>query len=458
MGGGHQLLITIPTLHVISTSDMTNPDDSRRVYLLCRPIFSGNNAHIRRHKKIKELLNKSKEPLRPLLEDIGEERLIEIVRSLLECRIFASELRAKVEFPDLFRPSPSRDAQRQASEIDAARSTAEALDEIASRNGGEEDVDVSADEDIEEALGTIEDLEPQPSVPMKKQALGDKIPSLYPSYLPYQTQHLILNMAQQVLEECCFDFATTSMSSILKQKKWECSSAVELTKWIKIFRKKEGKVHLPPLPPEIDSDTLGVILAKVSDLRHTAVHRLPTTAKGISRLLEHAVKFAQILQDTVRAAQLDDMRSALDSQIQAMELNKNALEDMATVELLEIQRQREELDRREAALIDGMLKDDLENKALVGQLLEDNARGIFHGGNNVLSRSHAKVDVPSPKGESSRTKGTEDMSKNDGSNSCKEVQGNQTNGSSGHDDEDEQDERTEWANKNLEFIKAILEN
>jgi len=107
----------------------------RRAYVLCRPIFSGSDAQVRKTKKVKELVNKSKNSLEPLLRDIGKARLVEILRSLLENRIFESELRAKVEFPDLFRPSPLRHVQRQASEIDAARSVAEALDEIASQNG-----------------------------------------------------------------------------------------------------------------------------------------------------------------------------------------------------------------------------------------------------------------------------------------------------------------------------------
>lgn len=107
----------------------------RRIYLTCRPIFSGVNAQVRKQRKIKELVNKSKKSLQPLLRDIGEAKVIEILKSLLEKRIFESELRAKVEFPDLFRPSPFRNSQRQASEVDAARSTAAALDDIISQDG-----------------------------------------------------------------------------------------------------------------------------------------------------------------------------------------------------------------------------------------------------------------------------------------------------------------------------------
>jgi hypothetical protein len=108
---------------------------------------------VRKLKKVKELVNNSRKSLKPLLRDDGETRLVETLRHLLESRIFESELRAKVEFPDLFRPSPFRDAQRQVSEIDAARSTAEALDEIVSQDGeelGVEDIENNEPEEAEE--------------------------------------------------------------------------------------------------------------------------------------------------------------------------------------------------------------------------------------------------------------------------------------------------------------------
>jgi hypothetical protein len=80
-----------------------------QIYVTCRPIFSGQNAQVRKTKKIKELI-KGKGSLRPLLRDIGETRLVEILRDLLESRTFESEFCAKKEFPHLFRLSPLRDA------------------------------------------------------------------------------------------------------------------------------------------------------------------------------------------------------------------------------------------------------------------------------------------------------------------------------------------------------------
>jgi len=128
---------------------MASNDSRRRVYLLCRPIFSGNNALVRRHRKVKELVN-GNGSLKPLLKDIGEARLVEILRDLLENRIFESELKAKVAFPELFRPSPIRDAQRQAFEIDAARSNAEVLEEITHMDSESPEVEDIEDDEPEE--------------------------------------------------------------------------------------------------------------------------------------------------------------------------------------------------------------------------------------------------------------------------------------------------------------------
>jgi hypothetical protein len=58
--------------------------------------------------------------------------MINIIKVLLEQRIFESELKAKIAFPKLFRLSPIRNIQRTASENNTARSEVEALKKIAS--------------------------------------------------------------------------------------------------------------------------------------------------------------------------------------------------------------------------------------------------------------------------------------------------------------------------------------
>src|SRR5215469_4868795 len=119
------------------------------------------------------------------------------------------------------------------------------------------------------------------------------MPSLYPSYLPYHVQHLILTTAQRVLEECCFRFTKRWLPSILKYHGWDCAEAVELTKWTRILAKRSASTNLPMHALKLSGSTLQDILFATNKLRHTAVHRLPTSARGIGQLIQSAVKLAE---------------------------------------------------------------------------------------------------------------------------------------------------------------------
>lgn len=103
-----------------------------RVHLACRAIFTRQTALVRKQKKIRELVEQRKTSFKPLFTELGVEGLVEVLKVLLDDRIFESELRAKEMFPDLFLPSPVRDIQRAESEYHAVQSVAEALGEIES--------------------------------------------------------------------------------------------------------------------------------------------------------------------------------------------------------------------------------------------------------------------------------------------------------------------------------------
>lgn len=112
---------------------------------------------LRKSKKVREVVEKHKSSFQPLIKEFGNDKVIGILKELLAGRIFQSELRAKVEFPELFRSSPARDVQRTTSENDAARSEAEALEEIASLEGKEDDpagdpVETTQGDAVEDAI------------------------------------------------------------------------------------------------------------------------------------------------------------------------------------------------------------------------------------------------------------------------------------------------------------------
>ncbi|RYP90803.1 hypothetical protein DL770_003064 [Monosporascus sp. CRB-9-2] len=350
------------------------PVDKRRVYLACRGVFTGDKAHIRQLKKVRKVVEQHKASLRTLIQDLGEEKTIEAVRDLLERRIFESELRAKIEFPELFHSSPKQEIQREASEIDAARSAAEAINEIAIVEEAEADTDGEAGEATVVNGNEAESHDTaEASNPMKPAVL----PSLYPIFIPYKAQHLILNEAQRLLEESCFEFLQKWLPSTLEQKGWECASSIELTKSMRLIARnaagipKEAFIDLGNIPLE-------QILFAANELRHSAVHRLPNTARGIRDLCKSAVTLATTLGDNIRAIKLEEMCHELDDKMETMKLNKNALEITAMARLEEIKRQREELDRREKEIVAQMVKEDRENKAFMGVLLEESVDRILN--------------------------------------------------------------------------------
>ncbi|KAK1996816.1 hypothetical protein LX36DRAFT_722330 [Colletotrichum falcatum] len=304
----------------------------QQVYRMCRALFSGNDARIRDKKPTKEMLLKDKDSLQPPVETVSEKRLVKAVQNLLDSRAFESDLRAKVLFLDRLRTSPQRDDEREASKAESARSVANIVEEITQyRTMSPTETNADGGSGSTTAPGSPH---PVPNVPL-----------IYPSHLPYGTQHAILTTAQRVLEECCFDFADRRFPNVLRKQGWDCALAVELTKWDKILAR--GISQLPS-----DSTTLSVfsikdLLAPTRQLRHTAVHRLPATASGVREMLRAALRLTEALQDHTRAAQLQELISDVDEKIKTMELTKNVLEGRTPNQREEIRRGREDLDRRE---------------------------------------------------------------------------------------------------------------
>lgn len=120
-------------------------------------------------------------------------------------------------------------------------------------------------------------------------------------------------------------------------------------------------------------------LLAVNKLRHSAVHRLRISAKGILQMIFAATELAQTMSDATRASQLEDLSKELQSMIQSQELNKNYLETKLNNELDEIKRLREELMKREQEAISTMVTEDKQNAQFVGSLLERRLRSILDG-------------------------------------------------------------------------------
>ncbi|KAK3619915.1 hypothetical protein LTR22_025801 [Elasticomyces elasticus] len=282
----------------------SSASERRRVYLACRAIFAGNNAQLRKQKKIKEVIKKKQAYLAPLIRDIGFENVVEVSRILLEDGVFESDLKAK----------------RTESEHNAARSAAEALEEMMSNGDLEVNDDEAKDDGVAKTVVEIEDAH----------------------------------------EECFFEFGQHWLSSFLDEKGWDCSEAVELTKWTRVLIKRSEK--LPAQAFKFTEKSLSTILLATRDIRHTVVHRLPTPARSIINLVNAAVACPEALQDHKRAAQLEELCAETRAKAEAMELNKNAVEGRLNQELAEIPKRRDELARLEKSVVDNVNEDDASQK------------------------------------------------------------------------------------------------
>jgi hypothetical protein len=120
--------------------------------------------------------------------------------------------------------------------------------------------------------------------------------TLRPSVFPYNVQHHILSLSQQILEEVCFRFMKRWLPSLLKKCSWTCAAAVELTKWVRVIKK-----HLDILPNGCmnteQQKCFKETLPHITRLRHTAVHRLHLTSVQLLKQVHSAYMLAEVLQD-----------------------------------------------------------------------------------------------------------------------------------------------------------------
>ncbi|RAH51135.1 uncharacterized protein BO95DRAFT_469939 [Aspergillus brunneoviolaceus CBS 621.78] len=364
--------------------------ERRQIFLACRAIFSGTNANIRKTKTIRAHLENHHESLQALIPSYNVWRALPVVKCFLEKGLFQSNSKAQVEFPGLLEPCSVRQTQHAALEQEASRSAAQVLQEVTETYEAQQ-----CQEEEENKKGSGGPV-PEPamaSIPIavnsgavaehvwantSDQTLSAERPPapLFPLYLPYHTQHHILTTVQKVLEECIFDFCQKWLPDELARRGWDCAAAVELSKWTRLLGPWASQLPDGTLRP---SDlALETMLATVVKIRHTAVHRLPTTAQGVCDLVAVAVKLAATLGDALRTAQLDDLHRDLQEKTTILESNKSLLEANLACQLDNIQAEREQLDRREQALRAKTIQDDGENKRMVGLLVERSLDQIFN--------------------------------------------------------------------------------
>lgn len=158
------------------------------------------------------------------------------------------------------------------------------------------------------------------------------------------------------------------MPDILKKKNWDCSEAAELNLWAAEFLQRQSEFS--DRTDDI-GQPLTTLLRSVMDIRHTAVHRICISARGLEQFLLNAESFATLLGDTARLQALTELRRNIQQAIEELERNKHVLVSKLRETLKRVAAQRAELDRVEEMAIADMMREDGEYQAFAGKNLEE---------------------------------------------------------------------------------------
>ena len=167
----------------------------------------------------------------------------------------------------------------------------------------------------------------------------------------------------------------------MQARNWNEVESIELTKWTQRFAK-----YATSLPPSaihpIPGKTITEVLFETSKLRHSAVHRLPTSAAGMVKMLNAAITFAEALNDPKRAEKIIQMKVQLKASIEEIVQHQSLLERKLTDQLGELARRRAELDKLERSSIEEMLETDREQRTEVSFAFESFLVGSQHASNH----------------------------------------------------------------------------
>ncbi|KAK5631102.1 hypothetical protein RRF57_006817 [Xylaria bambusicola] len=321
---------------------MNSLPDEKEVYLALRNVFEGRNATIRKPKTVRKLIDDAV-PLNARVSNLTNVYDVKAVgcvaKALLQDGIFGSITKAKKRFPDVeISPGQGVDWEvfKSRSEVNEADASAMAV-----RGGFEnfEDFASQVEDSGTESFNTCPN-----SNSSSRRRRRRTLRSLSSICVPLPAQDHILTYVQRLLEKACFDFGSYAMPEELKTRHWDCPEAAELNMWVRMLRRRQSELFGNPGELVQPYDKL---LCSLTDLRHTAVHRVRIDAQRLELFLLNAEKFTALLGDTARREVLVKLRLITREVIGRLESNNRVL----TCKRAELDRVREmgiaELEREE---------------------------------------------------------------------------------------------------------------
>jgi len=155
------------------------------------------------------------------------------------------------------------------------------------------------------------------------------------------------------LETACYAFGRKSLVDIMVKEGWDCAESVELNQWTKLLFLHQNKCSAPSLQTLVRP--LKEILDSVTQLRHTAVHRIKVSANRLESFLADSEISARLLEDNECTLYLARLQQETSVAVEELKRNKDLLEVGLGEELKKIAAKRADLERLENEAIRDML-------------------------------------------------------------------------------------------------------
>ncbi|CAG7565976.1 unnamed protein product [Fusarium equiseti] len=325
------------------------------VYQATSQIFGGQKAKPMKIKALEQRIAEhpgDKSLVIKLVAKYGAGTVHPSILRLLSNGIYESNFKARQCFPDLFKP-PAAQGEVVTVLNDEVATTAEHIALIQTQgNEGQESSD-STEATID--LGDINDG------PRENGADSSSAP---PVYLPFPTEHMLMEKLQRTLELSCYQFGLRALPNVMQKQGWDCPESVELSEWVKLVgREKEVVWEGSGKPTEN-------LLQSIVGIRHAAVHRLRTSSTGLEQFLADAERLAVVLGDDTFTQAISQLRLDTHATLTELIQKKKATQLQLEKAQEEIARQRAELDQKEQEVLQGMTSQDKKYGDLAGERLE----------------------------------------------------------------------------------------
>lgn len=166
------------------------------------------------------------------------------------------------------------------------------------------------------------------------------------------------------------DFGNAWVPDLMIAQHWEEVESIELTRWVKKFS-KHAKDLSSTATREIAGRSLMQVLFATSSIRHSAVHRLPTSAVGILNMINAASAFTEALNDTTRAAQIERIKEKLTESLEDIIQHQTLLEHKLSDQLKDLARRKAEIVELEKLAVEDMVNSDKIYRITASSDVED---------------------------------------------------------------------------------------